>query len=328
MDPSVRGGRPILVTGGAGFVGSTFVSQLLAEGRQVIVYDDLFTGREPPPAPGLTVVLGDIRDGERLAAVVREHRPGAVFHLAALHFIPYCNSHPVATMEVNVVGTQAVLESCRDSGVERLVFASSAAVYGIAARPHGEDEAPDPQDIYGLSKFLGEQQVAAFHRATGLPCVVARFFNIYGPGETNPHIIPEIFRQLADGHQTLALGNLTPRRDLIHVTDVARALRCFLEGEPSPYAVFNVGTGRAVSMAEVLAVLGDVLGKRIVVTQDPERMRPVDCPHLQADISRIQDAFAWQPQVTLEQGLRDLADVVLRRERVSPGVESVVGRRA
>jgi UDP-glucose 4-epimerase len=313
MKASVRGGRPILVTGGAGFVGSAFVSDLLAEGRPVIVYDDFFTGREPPRAPGLTVVRGDIRDGERLAAVVRDHRPEAVCHLAALHFIPYCDSHPIATMEVNVVGTQVVLETCREAGIERLVFASSAAVYGIAERPHREDEAPDPQDVYGLSKLFGERQVAAFHRATGVPCVVARFFNVYGPGETNPHIIPEIFRQLAEGRETLALGNLTPRRDLVHVKDVASALRCFLDARPSPFAVFNIGSGRAVSVAEALAILEGILGRRIAVAQEPDRLRPVDRPHLQADISRLCGAFAWQPQVTLEEGLRDLAEAILQR---------------
>ena len=326
-------GRPVMVTGGAGFVGSAFVSDLLAEGRPVIVYDNLFTGRELPPVSGLTVVPGDIRDGERLAAVVRDRRPGVIYHLAALHFIPYCDAHPIATMEVNVVGTQVILEACRGARIERLVFVSSAAVYGIAERSHREDEAPDPQDVYGLSKLVGEQQVAAFHRATGVPCVIARLFNVYGPGETNPHIVPEIFRQLAEGHEALALGNLTPRRDLVHVRDVARALRCFLETRPRPFAVFNVGSGRAVSVAEVLALLEGILGRRIAVAEDPERLRPVDRPHLQADISRLWHAFGWQPKVTLEEGLRDLAEAVpnrpsLQRPDGLPAVTSAVGGRS
>jgi UDP-glucose 4-epimerase len=308
--------HPVLVTGGAGFIGTAFICYLLAEGRPVIVYDNFFTGRKPPPLAGLTVVPGDIRDGERLAAVVREHRPEAVCHLAALHFIPYCDSHPMATMEVNVVGTQVLLEACRDSGIKRLVFASSAAVYGVGERPHREEETPDPRDVYGLSKLFGEQQVAAFHRATGAPCVIARLFNVYGPGETNSHVIPEIFRQLAEGHEALALGNLTARRDLVHVKDVARALRCFLGALPSPFAVFNVGSGRAVSVAAVLGLLESILGRGLAVAQDPERLRAVDRPHLQADISRLWHAFGWQPRVTLDEGLRDLAEGLLGRRTV------------
>ena len=303
--------QPVLVTGGAGFVGSSFICYLLAEGRPVIVYDNFFTGRKPPPLAGLTVVTGDIRDGERLAAAVHEHRPETVYHLAALHFIPYCDSHPVATMEVNVVGTQAVLEACRGSEIKRLVFVSSAAVYSVAERPHREQEAPDPRDVYGLSKLFGEQQVAAFHRATGVPCVIARLFNVYGPGETNPHVIPEIFRQLANGDETLALGNTTARRDLVHVKDVARALRCFLGAQPSPFAVFNIGSGQAVSVAAVLGLLEGILGRRLAVAQDPERLRAVDCPHLQADISGLWHACGWQPRVTLEEGLRNLAEGLL-----------------
>jgi UDP-glucose 4-epimerase len=298
--------RPVLVTGGAGFVGATFVDHLVAEGRTVVVYDNFVTGRRPAPRSNLHVVEGDLRDDAQLRKVVSDYRPGAVYHLAAMHFIPYCNAHPVDTLTVNVVGTQALLEACRSVPPERLVFASSAAVYGVSSGKHGEDERPEPDDIYGLSKLFGERQVAAFQRETGVRCVVARFFNVYGRGETNPHLIPEIVAQVSGGASRLELGNLSPKRDYVHVTDVARALDCFLTADLSPSTVFNVGSGRSASVLEVLKILEGILGRRLSVEQTPDRVRRIDRPNLAADISRLERTVHWRPEVTLEAGLRDL----------------------
>jgi UDP-glucose 4-epimerase len=316
-DPRADG--PILVTGGAGFVGTTLVADLLAESRAVVVYDSFFTGSRPLPLAGLTVVEGDVRDETLLLATMQEHAPAAVIHLAALHYIPYCDAHPVDTMHVNVVGTQALLEACRATGVPRLVFASSAAVYGISSKPHREDDAPEPQDVYGLSKHVGEQQVAAFHRTTGTPCVMARLFNVFGRGETNPHVIPEILRQLADGQDSLHLGNLTPRRDYVHVTDVSRALRMFAGSADPACGTYNVGTSRSVSVADIVAELEAILGRPVAVEQAAGKLRPVDRPNLQADNSRLHADFGWSPETTLSDGLRDLASQLSAQGEATPG---------
>ena len=316
-DPGADG--PILVTGGAGFVGATLVADLLAEARSVVVYDSFFTGVRPNSASGLTVIDGDIRDELRLRAVVQEHAPAAVIHLAALHYIPYCDAHPVDTMHVNVVGLQALLEACRGARLSRLVFASSAAVYGISSSPHSEDIPPDPQDVYGLSKHVGEQQVSAFHRTTGTPCVIARLFNVYGRGETNPHVIPEILRQLAEHGDALQLGNVTPRRDYVHVTDVSRALRLFLGSTDPACRTYNVGTSHAVSVAEIVAELEAILGHTIAVEQAAGKLRTVDRPNLQADISRLRADFGWSPNTTLSDGLRDLAAQLPPSAAAKPG---------
>ncbi len=300
-----------MVTGGGGFVGTTLVPDLLADGHRVVVYDDFSVGRRPAPAEGLQVVTGDIRDEAHLRTVLREHAVASVIHLAALHYIPHCNAHPVDTLHVNVVGTQALLEACREAGVARLVFASSAAVYGPSESAHREDEAHAPVDIYGLSKSIGEQQLAAFHRRTGIPCTAARLFNVFGQGETNPHLIPEILRQLAEHGDTLSLGALTPRRDYVHVTDVSRALRVFLGATDPGFSVYNVGTGHAASVRDIIASLEDILRRPLVVEQDPARLRPVDMPHLQADIARLQGDLGWSPATTLTAGLRDLVQASL-----------------
>lgn len=304
----------MLVTGGAGFVGTTLVADLLADGRAVVVYDNCSAGRAPAPAAGLTLVDGDVRDESHLRGVIRQHAPIAVIHLAALHYIPYCDAHPVDTMHVNVVGTQALLEACRAGDVERLVFASSAAVYGISSDPHNEDEAPDPQDVYGLSKRVGEEQVAAFHRATAVPCVIARLFNVFGPGETNPHVIPEILRQIAERGDALELGNTTPRRDYVHVSDVSRALRLFVDSEGPSCRTYNVGTAQAVSVADIVAALESILGRKLTVQQAAGKVRPVDRPNLQADNTRLRTDFAWTPRVTLVEGLRDLVEELSMRD--------------
>lgn len=298
----------VFVTGGAGFVGSTLVSDLLAEGHTVAIYDNFSVGRPPLPADRLTVIDGDIRDEARLHAALRDEAPAAVIHLAALHYIPYCDAHPVDTMHVNVVGTQALLEACAKAGVERFVFASSAAVYGISSAPHREDQTPDPQDIYGLSKSVGEQQVAAFHRRTGIPCTIARLFNVFGRGETNPHLVPEILRQIRESGDTLSLGNLTPRRDYVHVTDVSRALRMFVNGTDDAIRTYNVGTAHAVSVRDIISALESILERRLTVAQAPNKVRRIDRPNLQADITRLSADYGWTPLTSLIAGLRDLTE--------------------
>lgn len=300
--------RPVLITGGAGFVGTTLTSRLLAAGRHVVIYDNFFTTTRPPAAPGLAVVEGDVRDAQRLRSALLEHRPAGVVHLAALHYIPYCDAHPVDTIDVNVVGTQALLEACREASIDRLVFASTAAVYAVSSTPHDEDALIAPQDVYGLSKRFGEEQVATFHRQTGTPCVVARLFNVFGRGETNPHVIPEILRQLREHPGVLHLGNIEARRDYVHVTDVAAAVQAFLDAAVAGCCTYNVGTGVGSSVADIVAALEAATGHSITIEQSPDKMRPVDRPNLQADNRRIRADFGWEPKTTLADGLRDLLD--------------------
>jgi UDP-glucose 4-epimerase len=256
----------------------------------------------------MTVVEGDVRDEQLLRDTLRRHRPAAAVHLAALHYIPYCDAHPVDTLDVNVVGTQALLEACRETPVDRLVLASSAAVYAVSPEPHDEEARIAPLDVYGLSKRFGEEQVAAFHRQTGTPCVVARLFNVFGRGETNPHVIPEILRQLREHPDALHLGNLDARRDYVHVTDVATAIRAFLDSDADGCRTYNVGTGVSSSVAEIVRALEAALGHALRIEQSPDKLRPVDRPNLQADNARIRAAFGWAPRVTLADGLRDLLD--------------------
>ena len=298
----------VLVTGGAGFIGSHLVESLLDTGAEVLVVDDFRLGRREhlagsPPVSGLTVLEGDIRSSGDLRPVT-DFAPDAVFHMAALHFIPYCNAHPQEALDVNVLGLDTVLRAVRNSPLRTFVFPSSGAIYGFADDPWPETAPPRPDEIYGISKWMGEQIMARFHADTpGLRTVVARLFNTYGPRETNPHVLPDVMKALRAG-KSIELGNLWPRRDLIFVTDTAGALVAAAEGEPG-FEVFNVGTGTGTTIADVMETIGEITGNPVEIRQVPERMRDGD-GHLVSDPQKLMNATGWKPQYDLEAGLRAL----------------------
>lgn len=301
----------VLVTGGAGFVGSALVEAVLgrAARARVHVLDNLFNGRREfvPGSPRVALHEVDLTDAGAVEAVVAEARPELVFHLAALHYIPYCNAHPAETMQVNVVGTQNLLEALRLHEPKALVAASTVAVYPIRDEPNAEDDPAGPVDVYGLSKWVNERQVELFARQVQTRCAVARLSNVYGPRETNPHVIPEILDQLAAGRDAVELGNVKPRRDYIYVTDVARGLLAIADGHDRPYRVFNLGTGSEHSVEEIVAHLARITGRPIRVAVAADRVRASDRMHLVSDIARIATELGWRPEHTIETGLAALA---------------------
>jgi UDP-glucose 4-epimerase len=207
------------------------------------------------------------------------------------------------------MGTRNLLEAARQlSGLETVVFGSSAAVYPPREEANGEASEPGPMDIYGETKLIGEDLMRLFHRETGVPTTSARLFNVYGPDETNEHLIPAVLTQVRAGDRTIELGNLTPKRDFVHVTDVARALGTLLTGSESGYATYNVGTGSPHSVREVVERTAEALGEEIEIVQDDDRVRESDRPHLEADVSAIRADHGWTPEVAFVDGLRDLLE--------------------
>jgi UDP-glucose 4-epimerase len=296
----------VLVTGGAGFIGSHVTRALLENGADVSVVDNFFAG-EPGYIPDeVTRHEVDTRSDE-CAAVIVETAPNVVVHLAALHYIPYCNDNPEEAFEVNVMGTRNLLEAAREvDGLERVVYASSAAVYPPRDDPHAETDQPGPTDIYGRSKLVGEDLLELFAAETDVPAATARLFNTYGTNETNPHLVPAILDQLEDGNRTIELGNLKPARDFIHVEDIADALVTLAAYDNDGYRAYNVGTGTEHTVREVAEQVGEALGEDLTITQDEERVRESDRPHLCADISRITRETDWKPQTEFVDGLRGL----------------------
>src|SRR5919106_366227 len=249
---AAMGVKRVLVTGAAGFVGIPVTKALLDRGFEVVAFDNFSVGSRERLEEALdgrpgSIVEADLRDAEAVKRAVAEAAPWGVIHLAALHFIPYCVAHPAEAVAVNVAGTQHLLDALLEAEPQRLVFASTADVYEPAETAHEETHPVGPVNVYGATKLMGEQLVG-FHRERQpeLETVVARMFNVYGPGETNPHVMPPIFDQLQTS-RTLSLGNLTPRRDYIYVEDMAAAIVGLLAGAPAGTTV-NVGTGVSTSV--------------------------------------------------------------------------------
>ncbi len=235
-------------------------------------------------------------------------KPEVVLHLAAMHFIPDCNRDPVQCLTTNVLGTEIILKAAARAGsVKKVVITSSQAVYPIKDSPNKEEDVPYPYDVYGESKLANEFQAMRFQRDTGIDTVAVRLANVYGPRETNPHVIPEIMDQLAAGKSRIALGNIEPERDFINTADVASAyIELALNPNTAGFHIVNLGSGQEYSVREVLNKLSGILSKEIVYEKDLSRFRATERMHLVADINRIHNLVGWRPRVSIDQGLRDL----------------------
>jgi UDP-glucose 4-epimerase len=296
-----------LVTGGSGFIGFALCHRLTAAGHRVVAYDDLSRGRADNLPASARLIQGDVRDPRRLAEAVSEARPDTLIHLAAIHYLPDCAARPQETMQVNVEGTRRVLEACRSGGVRRVVFASTAAVYAPVDVPCSEEHTPvGPIEVYGESKLQGERLIEAFARETGVAATTVRISNAIGRRETNPHVVPHILESLRVSNE-VALASLEARRDYIDTRDIADAILAVL-AVAAGYHVFNVGTGVAHSVADIVAALGHILGRHIEIRPDASRLRPVERLLLVADTGKIHRATGWAARMTLKESLRDLVD--------------------
>jgi UDP-glucose 4-epimerase len=300
--------KRILITGGAGFIGSALSAHLQRQGHEVFVVDNLSFGRrELAGVPDERFFHVDIRDAEGLRNVFAGSRPEQVLHLAAVHFIPYCNAHPAEAADININGTLRVLNAAAEAAFVKQVFlASTAAVYPIADGAMPEDQVPGPMDIYGTTKLATEVIAREFHQRTGIPVIIGRFFNAFGPNETNPHLFPEIQRQVLTGVRTLKLGNLDPKRDYIHTQDMGRAIDALLTLPPKGCEVFNIGRGIEYSVREVVAAFERQLGEALAIEVDPARVRNVERMHLLADVTKLKEATGWEPEWEIDEGVATL----------------------
>jgi UDP-glucose 4-epimerase len=316
----------VMVTGAAGLIGGATVRLLTREGHELLATD-----LRTPSATLAATAAGprrprwqrlDVRQREHVRAAVAEFRPDAVVHLAARHFIPWCNRHPAATLATNVLGTQNVVDAVRGLGSRaRLVFASSAAVYGPSTERLTEGAPLDPDDIYGASKATGERLLElALRREPQTSAVVLRLFNAIGPDDPHPHLVPRLVSELRRGGRRVRVGNLASVRDYIHVDDVASAILAALGAELPALTITNVGTGEGHSVGEVIATLGALVGRSLDVVSVSSQRRTVDRPFLVADPTQARRVLGWEPRVSFEAGLaRTLhaGGILVRDELVS-----------
>lgn len=300
-----------LVTGGAGFIGSRLTARLVEAGYQVTVLDNLSRGRLTllgSAAGAVRLLEGDVRDPDTVRQAVAAAQPDAVYHLAALHYLPDCFRRPEETRAVNVDGTAHLLAALARWGAETVVLASSAAVYAPSPRPHCEDDPLAPIDVYGRSKLEAERLLQAYGAQVAAGVFALRFFNVYGPGETNPHVVPEIVGQVRRGVRRLELGRLDTLRDYVYVDDVVDALWRCLEAPAAGFQALNVGTGTGTSVLDLVRAVSDLTDLELEAVTADGRVRPVDRPVLVADITYARKALGWHPSVTLREGLAVLLE--------------------
>ena len=293
----------VFVAGGAGFIGSHVSRVLLEAGHQVTVFDNLSTGRRDLVPPGAVFVRGDLKQEQRLAAALAGH--DAVVHLAALVPVPASIERPVAFAENNVVNTVRLLEAMRRAGVRRIVFSSSATVYGAPRRlPLREDDPVGAQsNPYGATKVAAEAFVGVWHRLYGFDAAILRYFNPYGPNELcqpETHAVPNIVRAALADTPVPIYWQGEQVRDFIYIEDLARAHVAVLPLTGLNY--FNVGTEKGVKVKEILQAVTDILGRPLRVADLGER--PGDVPAYYASSEKLRAATGWRAQVGLEEGLR------------------------
>jgi UDP-glucose 4-epimerase len=297
-----------LVTGGAGFIGSCLSNMLLDGGATVHVYDNLSAGQQAFLKPGIEFTRGDILDTNELFRCVRYVVPDTVFHLAAYHFIPFCNAHPEGTIRCNVEGTCAVLRACVEARVPAAVVASSGALYADKPSPITENDVISPYDIYGVSKRMAETCAAFFAERYPIRVTTTRLFNTFGPNETQDHLIPAILRQIKIGDR-VTLGNIENKRDYVFVEDTASALIACTLINKGEHTVVNVGAGQEYSAREIINTISRILGRDIRIEISTDLMRKNDKTHQIASISLIHQLTGWLPRFTFEDGLRKLLRV-------------------
>jgi UDP-glucose 4-epimerase len=297
----------VLVTGGAGFIGSNLIRALQERGDDVRVLDNFSTGfRANLEGLDLEIVEGELRSYERVHNAVRGTE--VVYHLGALGSVPRSVQDPLTSNAVNVEGTLNVLLAARDEGIRRVVFASSTSVYGTEATlPTREDERLDPVSPYGAAKLAAERYCAAFSRVyEAFETVVLRYFNVYGPRQSPfsqyAAVIPLFIAALAAGEPITVHGDGEQSRDFTYVEDAVTATLAAGEASGASGRAFNVAGGKPVSVNEVADTIGRLLGKPVERRLAP--LRPGDIRDSYAELTASREALGYEPKVELEEGLR------------------------
>lgn len=301
----------VLVTGADGFIGSHLVELLVASGCEVraLAQYNSFNHwgwlENIDCLKQIEVVCGDIRDADFCRQLCRDI--DTIFHLAALIAIPYSYQAPASYVATNVQGTVNICQAARDYQVDRLIHTSTSEVYGTATYvPIDEHHPTQPQSPYSASKIAADAMAESFYRAFELPVTIARPFNTYGPRQSARAVIPTIIGQIAAGEKEIHLGDVTPTRDFNYVTDTCHGFIALANSEASVGETINIGSGREISVGDTLNIIKELMQSDAKFIVDTQRLRPAgsEVRRLVCDNRKIKKLTGFEPQVSLEQGLR------------------------
>jgi NAD dependent epimerase/dehydratase len=306
-------GRKVLVTGAGGFIGSHLAEALVEAGasvRSFVIYDSLGSSGwldHSRRRGDMEIVAGDLADRDSVRSAMRGC--DLVFHLGALIAIPYSYNAPASYVGVNVNGTLNVLQAARDLANVRVIHTSTSEVYGTAQYvPIDEKHPLQAQSPYAATKIAADKLAESFHLSFGLPVTTVRPFNTFGPRQSPRAVIPTIILQCLNGGE-IRLGNLEPTRDFTYVTDTVSGFLCAAQADSAIGDTINLGTGREISIGDLVNLIGHVTNVNPRIVRDDQRVRRADSEveRLCADARRAQSSLNWKPQVTLEDGLRRAA---------------------
>lgn len=299
----------VLVTGGAGFIGSHLVDYLIEKNIEVTVFDNLSNGNEKNLAAHLknqqlTFVEGDIRDKDALKSALEG--VDAVVHLAAVSDVFESMKNPEITMEINSAGTACVIRACQERGITRVVLASSASVYGIpVSLPVKEGDAFNPLSPYAASKVSAEMMANVANESLGMSVFSLRFFNVYGPRQNpgSPYcgVITKFKEKMEKGEDCLLNSGGVQTRDFVNVKDVARAIHTCLNSPNSAQKVFNVGTGKAITIKELAILMNEFYGNKSRLVEGPEQKG--DIPHSVAEVELARELIGFEAEIEFREGI-------------------------
>ena len=302
----------ILVTGAEGFIGSHLTELLVEKGYEVKAFVRYnFTNNwgwleTSKYLKDIEIYTGDVRDYDSVYDAVKD--VDVVFHLAALIGIPYSYVSPLAYIKTNTEGTYNILEAGRKLGVDRIIVTSTSEIYGTAQYvPIDEKHPYNPQSPYAASKASADHLALSYYRSFGTPVTIIRPFNTYGPRQSARAIIPTIITQVLSGKTQIRLGNLTPTRDLNYVKDTANGFITVGLHEKTIGDVYNIGSGREISIGELVQKIIDLLGRHVEIVQDEQRVRPdkSEVERLLCNANKAKALTGWEPKYTLEEGLKE-----------------------
>ena len=296
----------ILLTGGAGFIGSHLLERLIARGDDVAVIDDFNDYYDPAikranlPKSGFRLHERDLREA---APLVAQENPDVLIHLAARAGVRPSLKDPALYESVNVAGTLGLLEACRRSSVPRFIFASSSSVYGNGSAPSREDEPVlQPVSPYGVTKLLGEHYVRIYSELHGIQATCLRFFTVYGPRQRPDMAIHSFTAAISEGREISMFGDGGTERDYTYVTDILQGILGALAREDR-FEIYNLGESRTVTLRRLIELIGQYVGKTPKVRQVPEQ--PGDVTRTFASIDKARQNLRYAPTVAVEDGLRD-----------------------